>query len=289
MMNLHLILFSLIILVISSISVSHAQQLEQEPSFTDYSKYENIGKVPHLDGLIPDPGCEPLGGRFLIGTIDALPVSTVALCELDGNYLKVKDFPDDVVCTAEEGSVTDPKTGKIYRLTACWLPRFCNAPGTAGIYSDGSQYASEASNQLQINAGGKQFEVKITAKGTVSCNNLIFVEEEKKISISSRGQGKAIIEVTIPKELLSGEFKVHLDGNNTEYSVEKTPTESTIAIEFDYKKITYPVKEQTIDIIGTQVIPEFSIFSLTVLSISVIILISVILISRRNNGSLTYT
>lgn len=259
------IIFSVGFLAILNSSMVWAETLpENKISFADYSKYKDAGKVSHVDGSIGANTCKQLGGKYFIGTIDALPVSVVALCEFHNYYFKLLE-DEGIICSDDESQWQDPKTGEVVDVGSCIPPISCNAPGSPGIYSDNSEYADEVNNTIRITNDGKEFEVNIKSNKSVACSNLTFVQEEKKISINSKGEGHAVNILTIPNDLLDGEFSVRLNGNNTQFTINKTSNNSIITIAFDYPNDTnQSIKGQTIDIVGTRAIPEFPFFGLTI-------------------------
>ena len=259
------IMFSVGFLVISNPSMVWAElSSEHKVSFADYNKYEDVGKVSHVDGFIGVNTCKQVGGKLLIGTIEALPVQVVALCEFHNYYFKLQD-DEGKICDDDESQWKDPKTGEILEVGTCSPPVSCNAPGSSGIYADNSEYADEVNNTIPITNDGKEFEVKVRTDKFVVCSNLTFVPEEKKISINSKGEGHSVTAVTIPKDFLSGTFSVRVNGNNTEFIINETSSDSIITIELDYSQDTnQSMKGQTIDIIGTQLVPEFPYLGSTI-------------------------
>lgn len=96
-----------------------------------------------------------------------------------------------------------------------------------------------------------------------------FVLEEKKITISQKppnfsnsGTGSSFMHVTIPDELLGGTYSVFADGKQKIFYVISNQPNNRIIIN-DIKDA------ETIEIIGTRVIPEFSSESLFIVAISV--------------------
>lgn len=265
-------------LIVSNFSHADAQYPPSSPrNFENYySTFEDIGKVQHLDGFTGETACRQMGGKLVIGTIDAKPVSVVVLCEFRDYYFKLLEA-QGIICPANVHQWKDPKTGEIFELGGCISTSSCNAPGVSGIYADNSYGADEVTNTIPISADGKEFQVKFIIKEIGGCSSLSFIEEEKKISIKSWVPAKAIISLTIPKELLSGEFTVLLDGNRTNYALEETEGYSIVNTEFDVT--ANPNPRHSIDIVGTQAIPEFPIVTLLL----VVGILAIVLVTRRSN------
>lgn len=271
------IIFSVGFLAILNSSMVWAETSpEHKISFADYYKYEDVGKVSHVEGFIGANTCKQLGGKYFKGTIDALPVSVVALCEFHNYYFKLLE-DEGIICSDDESQWQDPKTGEVVDVGSCFPPVSCNAPGSPGIYSDNSEYADEVNNTIPIiTKDGKEFEVNIKSNKSVACSNLTFVQEEKKISINSKGEGHAVNAVTIPIDLLDGEFSVRLNGNNTQFTINKTSNNSIITIELDYPNETnQSIRGQTIDIVGTRAIPEFPYFGLTIFGTAMVFVLAI--------------
>jgi hypothetical protein len=115
-----------------------------------------------------------------------------------------------------------------------------------------------SSNAFAVNAEGKDFEVEVASNSTV--DNFAFSQAEKKVSFRVEGETgtRGVAQVTLPKELLSGQLMVSVDGravaedSNDVIVTSDTATEMTL-------EINYPHSEHTIEITGTSVVPEFPI------------------------------
>ena len=215
-------------------------------------------------GIMPKSSCEYIGGTIVKIEMDSIQVSETELCQLGNNYFR---FYIPETCYDQEGYWEDPETRKSYIFSStCEVPRFCNASGTQGIY-DGSYGYSDSSYKVPVIIGDNQFNVVIELKGKILCNNLEFIQEEKKIHIDSVGQyeGNSII-ITIPKTLLNGEFDVLIDEKPTDVDIQEMETASiiTIGLDFSLSENELSPEFDRIDIIGTTVIPEFSNVGLVV-------------------------
>jgi hypothetical protein len=110
-----------------------------------------------------------------------------------------------------------------------------------------------------VNAEGKNFDVNIATNST-SVRDFAFAQAEKKVSFEVEGETgtKGVAQVTLPKELLSGQMVVSIDGvviaedSNDVVVTSDTATEMTL-------EINYLHSEHTIEITGTNVVPEFPV------------------------------
>jgi len=117
---------------------------------------------------------------------------------------------------------------------------------------------------------GKDYPVIILSNSTIS--NFEFNQPNKEISfdISSR----ALCNVTIPIELLDGEFEVFLDGNSIEYESSRNATHSIIS---------FYCEEGRVFIRGTTVIPEFPSLWILVLLMTITLFTVAILKFRKRS------
>lgn len=141
-----------------------------------------------------------------------------------------------------------------------------------------------SSNAFSVKAEGKDFEVDIASNSTV--DNFEFNQGEKKVSFRVEGETgtKGVTQVTLPKELLSGQMVVAIDGrviaenSNDVIVTSDTSTEMTL-------EINYPHSEHTIEISGTSVVPEFPI-SVIVMAAAIGSVIATVTIVTRKRASL---
>lgn len=129
-----------------------------------------------------------------------------------------------------------------------------------------------------VKAEDKQFEVDV-ASNSSSVTDFAFEQGEKKVSFKVEGETgtRGVAQVTLPKELLSGQLMVSIDGravaedSNDVIVTSDTATEMTL-------EINYPHSEHTIEITGTNVVPEFAV-SMLVMAIA---LGSIVAIASKN-------
>jgi MG2 domain-containing protein len=141
-----------------------------------------------------------------------------------------------------------------------------------------------SSNAFAVKAEGKDFEVEVASNSTV--DNFKFSQEEKKVSFRVEGETgtRGVAQVTLPKELLSGEMVVSIDGrvlaedSNDVIVTSDTATEMTL-------EINYPHSEHTVEVTGTNVVPEFPV-SMVVMAAAIASVIATISIVTRKRTSL---
>ena len=157
-----------------------------------------------------------------------------------------------------------------------------------GQYPDIGQIMAE---KVTFEIEGETFDIYYGYKGSLDSigahdddpvlSSMIINEERKSIEIIMEDvPEKTDFWVRIPHEVLSAEdaqFAVLVDGINTGYDVTNFPND--FAIGFIILDTT-----KNIEIIGTRVIPEFGIFSVMVLGISVLGLIC--LLNRSSFGKI---
>ncbi|MBI3622750.1 hypothetical protein HY212_01545 [Candidatus Pacearchaeota archaeon] len=109
-------------------------------------------------------------------------------------------------------------------------------------------------NAFAVKAEGKDFDVKLASNSDVT--NLQFDEQAKKISFTVSGETgtKGTTDITIPKSLLSGNISVMIDGQIMSQAdvIETADTQDEITLEINYHHSTH-----TIEVVGTNAIPEF--------------------------------
>jgi hypothetical protein len=124
-----------------------------------------------------------------------------------------------------------------------------------------------------INLQGNNFEVDIKSNSLIS--NFEFDESNKKISTNVENlEGvEGFFNITIPKELLSGEFKIYLDGNQISPTIKEKETHSIIY--FEYVHSTHEIEvigAKTILPIQTT-IPDFLLFVIPIIAVALILII----------------
>jgi hypothetical protein len=141
-----------------------------------------------------------------------------------------------------------------------------------------------SSNAFAVNAEGKDFDVEIASNSTVSAFE--FKQQEKKVAFHVEGQTgtRGVTQITIPKALLSGEMMVSIDGNvippESSDVVAIVDTEEGMTLEINYQH-----SEHTVEVSGTNVVPEFPV-SMIVMAAAIGSVIATVSVVSRRKGSL---
>jgi len=129
----------------------------------------------------------------------------------------------------------------------------------------------------EIVADGTVFHVTTESNSTIS--NFQFIQEDKKLLFNVTGPPgeTGYCNISIPEELLWGEFSIFMDGSLLVKDVDYTQTHNGTHYTF---YISYSHSTHTINIVGTEVIPEFplQIFSLLLM---IATLLAVIVYRRK--------
>jgi len=246
------------------------------PSTLVYGSHSNIT----IYGTIIEESCEIIGGRIITEFIDAQHTQMIDLCKYGDRYFRlVISYPGTGI--EPEGSWKDPETGKHYTFSyPTEEPKPCDLTNSWGNSYGGAAYLNTENAKLTVSAGEQHFDILALSKGTIC--DFWFIQEEKKVSLGIRGlaSSTSFLDVTVPQELLSGDFKVLVDGNEVEFKIKTTRTNSTLSLEFPFSGVSIVNKQ--IDIIGTQVIPEFSTFGLVIFATAVSAVLTIRLVPELN-------
>jgi PDZ domain-containing secreted protein len=137
-----------------------------------------------------------------------------------------------------------------------------------------------SSNAFAVNAEGKDFEVDIASNSTVT--DFAFVQQDKKVSFVVEGETgtRGVTQITIPKALLSGEMMVSIDGEaippESSDVVAIADTEEGLTLEINYHH-----SEHSIEVSGTNVIPEFPL-TMVVMAAAISSVIVAVSMMRRS-------
>jgi len=141
-----------------------------------------------------------------------------------------------------------------------------------------------SSNAFAVNAEGKNFEVDIASNSTV--RDFEFKQQDKKVSFVVEGETgtRGVTQITIPKALLSGEMMVSIDGEaippESSEVVAIAETEEGMTLEINYHH-----SEHTVEVSGTNVVPEFPV-SIIVMAAAIGSVIATVSVVTRKRGSL---
>jgi hypothetical protein len=143
-------------------------------------------------------------------------------------------------------------------------------PNSGSCLGSGHFFGSEAGNSVfQVEAETKMFNVTINGEGISDAG---FSSEKGAILLENDGTS-GLLEVEIPKELMSGNFTVIVDDKNIEYKASESETYSTIILD-------RPSNSTMITIQGTNVIPEFPLPVMILTGLMVTILL--VFVRRRH-------
>jgi len=148
---------------------------------------------------------------------------------------------------------------------------------TQGSLQSSENIVVASPNAFAIKAEGKNFDVKIASNSKVS--NLQFDEQAKKVSFTVTGETGTIgvIDITIPKSLLSGGMNIMIDGQVMSQNdvIETVDTQDETTFEINYHHSTH-----TIEIVGTNAVPEFPT-SLIILTIAIMSIFALFLKNKN--------
>lgn len=203
---------------------------------------------PPIFGIITLSGCAEIRGEVISQTTDVNGNQKIDICKFgDKNYRVV----ENTSCLVDQTGIgKDPVSGKVYTFGY-----ICDVPQTCDLPTWGLGLGDHFSTKLHIITNGKALDI-VTSFRSISCISETFDLAQKKVSISvQRGDGNSAgsVDVTIPNELLSGNFTAQMDGNRTDFSISTVGNTSkiTVPVEFDNNA------HRNIEITGTNVIPEF--------------------------------
>lgn len=116
---------------------------------------------------------------------------------------------------------------------------------------------AETSHQIEAE-GGETFSVEFASNSNI--DNVELSEEEKMLTFTVEGETgtRGVTEVTVPKAMLSGEMMILIDGRAVSSSssdvILKSETNADVTFEINYSH-----SEHTVEVTGTNVVPEFPI------------------------------
>ena len=134
---------------------------------------------------------------------------------------------------------------------------------------------AQSMNTFQVKdpTGGQLYDVNYEITGA-SVSNMSIDTQATSLVISLQTTGNGTMTITLPRTLIDAkagtsddQFFVLEDGADTSFQETKTNTDRTLSISF-------PDGTEKIEIIGTQVVPEFGTLSYVVLLISILSIIA---------------
>lgn len=202
----------------------------------------------------------------IIDNVDALGVVKMELKNDEGDVVERNDANVDSDGNFETTLQLLESAGEgVYTLEA-GLELEADALGiietiTSAALRSSAQFAVSELVDYPVNAEDQDFTVDIATNSEV--DNFEFDQQEKKIAFVVDGEdGSAgFTEVTIPKRLLSGEMTVFVDENvvTTNDVIAKSNTEAEMTLEINYHHSIHQI-----EIVGTNVIPEFPLAALVI-------------------------
>jgi hypothetical protein len=246
--------FLVLVIQISSLAtLTHAQDETFDQSY-----------LP-IDGIVSNLVCLSIGGNIVINQVTY--TQEMELCKYGDRYFRIATgndcLPIDVT-----GQARDPDTRE--EITFGWyceVPRTCDEDYVWQVSTDrlleDRYFETKFLVENDSNNTTKSFEIVTGSRGSV-CTQESFDQLEKKISIYAKGiRGNTnSMNVTIPTELLSGDLKVMMWGEDVEYERKELNDNATMLsfnLEFGENEVNQ------VDIIGTEVIPEFGTVALIVM------------------------
>jgi glucose/arabinose dehydrogenase/streptogramin lyase len=201
---------------------------------------------------------------------------------------------DQAIFASGFGGITDVKVGPdgylyivslnqgaIYKIVptseanATSLSGQANTTDIAGLMDSTSGLVT---TPVVATFGGKNIPLNII--GTSAAGNFSFDEENRKLSFTLSAEDRASGTIIIPLGyVLRGPYTVVQDGNIiSDIQVMSNPRTGVTTLKFDYEPATHEIV-----VIGTELIPEFS---MTLIGILIVTPISAIIILSRSNNIL---
>ncbi len=198
-----------------------------------------------------------------------------ATVENGGNYSTTLNIPDNT----QPGTYTVESRAEVDADALGIVEAITSATLRSSI-----EFVIEEPTEYSVNAEGEDFQVIIASNSEVE--GFEFNQQERKIAFSVDGDDgtTGVTEITIPKDLLSGEMRVFIDENLVpeEDVIIKSETDAETTFEINY---THSI--HSMEVTGTNVIPEFPIVAaIMAVAISVIIGITVLGRTRGFMGGL---
>ena len=144
--------------------------------------------------------------------------------------------------------------------------------GVAPVFAQTSQQFA-----VKDAKSGQSFVVNYKINGG-SVDDISISQQDTSLILSLKSTSDGNLTMTLPRSLIDAklganddDFFVLVDGADTEFTESKTATDRTVTVSF-------PESSEQIEVIGTQVVPEFGGLAFVVL---VVAIISIVAISAR--------
>ncbi len=197
----------------------------------------------------------------IVKRVDALDVVKIEVKDVNGNVVAREDANvDSDGSYSKTLSLLDSAGSGIYTIESR-VELDADALGivktiTSVALQSSVQFVVAEPEEHTVNAENHDFAVQLASNSGIS--NFEFNQQDKKISFLAEGNGGTIgvSEITIPKNLLSGEMTVLIDQNvaREEDVIVKSSTDDAATFEINY---THSIHR--IEVAGTQVVPEFPV------------------------------
>ncbi|HMK32610.1 MAG TPA: MG2 domain-containing protein [Nitrosopumilaceae archaeon] len=219
-------------------------------------------------GLITELGGVNLVTVQVLDSKDSVVGNTKAQVTIDGQYSTEFTLP----ASAENGTYTINAKIEVSDSVLSSLTL-----KTQGSLQSSTKFVVANSNTFSIKSEGKNFDVTIASNSQVS--NLQFNEQAKNLTFIVSGETgtKGVTDIIIPKSLLSGDMNVMIDGHMISQNdvIETADTQDGTTLEINYNHSTH-----TIEVTGTNAVPEFPT---SIMTMFVAISMFVIFVSSRRH------
>src|SRR5581483_588090 len=122
---------------------------------------------------------------------------------------------------------------------------------------------------------GNSYSISGKSTANVKATSFTISPTTKSVKVQIQGQGE--VELTLPKNMISGITMVMAGGQ--QITPTKTETADSTAIKF-----TVPQNTDSVDIVGTTVVPEFGTIAALLMAISIAAIIGYVRFARTNSS-----
>jgi predicted secreted protein with PEFG-CTERM motif len=169
---------------------------------------------------------------------------------------------------ASKGQIIQCKKENMHWSSYVVMLSIAFSMGVAPAFAQTSQYV------IKDVQSGQSFPVNYDISGAI-ISDMTISPQDTSLIISLNSSSDGNLTVTLPRSLIDAkngasddQFFVLVDGADTDFAESKTPTDRTITV-------AIPMDTSQVEVIGTQVVPEFGVLSSIVLVIAVISIIAI--------------
>jgi len=253
----------------SSANVTADYDTSYETESADVTKPVTLELENHL--YHPGDSVEVHGSVWmdLVDQVDALNIVKVEIKDNAGNVVAREDTTVDRTDGSYSGSLRllDNAEKGIFTAEAR-VELEADALGiveaiTSATLQSSMQFGVATTTEYNVNAEAQNFTVSIASNSGI--NDFQFKQTEKRVSFFVEGDSgtKGVTEITIPKELLSGEMAVFMDQNLVANEDVIVKSETDLATTFE---INYQHSIHRMEVTGTNVVPEFPLSSVAAIA-----------------------